>query len=163
MQISRLYTGDEAVSPVIGVILMVAITVILAAVIGAFTLSFGSQADRQNPQVKWSFSFEDNFDGGPDTGFDERVTVTHDGGNSVDVSRLHIAGVSADDSSYSLSLVSGELSAGDQFIIYDNGEVGGAPTPPNPDDSWGSGDTLYIVWTSEDGKSSMTIGEYEVP
>ena len=33
---------DEAVSPVIGVILMVAITVILAAVIGTFVLNLGS-------------------------------------------------------------------------------------------------------------------------
>jgi len=33
---------DRAVSPVIGVILMVAITVILAAVIGAFVLDLGS-------------------------------------------------------------------------------------------------------------------------
>jgi len=35
-------TDDRAVSPVIGVILMVAITVILAAVIGAFVLDLGS-------------------------------------------------------------------------------------------------------------------------
>ena len=35
-------TGEDAVSPVIGVILMVAITVILAAVIGAFVFGMGS-------------------------------------------------------------------------------------------------------------------------
>ncbi len=34
--------GEDAVSPVIGVILMVAITVILAAVIGAFVFGMGS-------------------------------------------------------------------------------------------------------------------------
>jgi flagellin-like protein len=37
--------SDRAVSPVIGVILMVAITVILAAVIGAFVLDIGNQSD----------------------------------------------------------------------------------------------------------------------
>jgi flagellin-like protein len=37
--------GDRAVSPVIGVILMVAITVILAAVIGAFVLEIGDQQE----------------------------------------------------------------------------------------------------------------------
>ena len=39
--------GDqqEAVSPVIGVILMVAITVILAAVIGTFVLGLGDQVE----------------------------------------------------------------------------------------------------------------------
>ena len=40
--------SDRAVSPVIGVILMVAITVILAAVIGTFVLGLGdSLADSQ--------------------------------------------------------------------------------------------------------------------
>jgi len=44
MNIKTLFNTDEdrAVSPVIGVILMVAITVILAAVIGAFVLDLGS-------------------------------------------------------------------------------------------------------------------------
>jgi flagellin-like protein len=37
--------GERAVSPVIGVILMVAITVILAAVIGAFVLEIGDQQE----------------------------------------------------------------------------------------------------------------------
>jgi flagellin-like protein len=42
--------NDEAVSPVIGVILMVAITVILAAVIAAFV--FGMGAPTKAPQVQ---------------------------------------------------------------------------------------------------------------
>ncbi|PSP81540.1 type IV pilin [Halobacteriales archaeon QS_1_68_20] len=46
---------DRAVSPVIGVILMVAITVILAAVIGTFVLDLGDSVD-QNPQAAVSFS-----------------------------------------------------------------------------------------------------------
>ncbi|ELZ08041.1 hypothetical protein C478_18507 [Natrinema thermotolerans DSM 11552] len=50
--------GDEserAVSPVIGVILMVAITVILAAVIAAFVLDLG-QGQSANPQAGYSTS-----------------------------------------------------------------------------------------------------------
>lgn len=42
---SQFKQDDDAVSPVIGVILMVAITVILAAVIGTFVLDLGSQVD----------------------------------------------------------------------------------------------------------------------
>ncbi|MFT4892012.1 MAG: flagellin-like protein, partial [Halobacteriales archaeon] len=45
MNVKELFTDDDAVSPVIGVILMVAITVILAAVIGAFVLNIGSSQD----------------------------------------------------------------------------------------------------------------------
>ena len=39
MDMKKLFADDSAVSPVIGVILMVAITVILAAVIGSFVLN----------------------------------------------------------------------------------------------------------------------------
>ncbi len=46
---TRFGKNDEAVSPVIGVILMVAITVILAAVIAAFVFGMGPQ--KQAPQA----------------------------------------------------------------------------------------------------------------
>ena len=48
MKANRKFTRDEdAVSPVIGVILMVAITVILAAVIAAFVFGMGSSLSKQ--------------------------------------------------------------------------------------------------------------------
>ncbi|WP_276254599.1 type IV pilin N-terminal domain-containing protein [Halomontanus rarus] len=47
--------SERAVSPVIGVILMVAITVILAAVIAAFVLDLG-QSTGANPQAAVTFS-----------------------------------------------------------------------------------------------------------
>ena len=47
--------SDRAVSPVIGVILMVAITVILAATIGAFVLGFTDQ-NQTTPRAGVSFS-----------------------------------------------------------------------------------------------------------
>jgi flagellin-like protein len=43
MSFEKLFGDDRGVSPVIGVILMVAITVILAAVIGTFVLGLGDQ------------------------------------------------------------------------------------------------------------------------
>jgi flagellin-like protein len=50
---------NRAVSPVIGVILMVAITVILAAVIGAFVLEIG---DQQETAPKTSFDIQEEVD-----------------------------------------------------------------------------------------------------
>lgn len=46
MQLTNLFADDRAVSPVIGVILMVAITVILAAVIGTFVLGLGDSVNK---------------------------------------------------------------------------------------------------------------------
>ena len=45
---------DDAVSPVVGVILMVAVTVILAAVIGSFVLDLGNNV-QANPQAGVTF------------------------------------------------------------------------------------------------------------
>jgi len=47
MKANKFIKEEDAVSPVIGVILMVAITVILAAVIGAFVFGMGSSISRQ--------------------------------------------------------------------------------------------------------------------
>lgn len=47
LKIRELLDEDDAVSPVIGVILMVAITVILAAVIASFVLGLGGQQQTQ--------------------------------------------------------------------------------------------------------------------
>lgn len=65
---------DRAVSPVIGVILMVAITVILAAVIGAFVLGIGGDLDT-SAQV--SASITDT-----DTG-EQNITLEHQGGDTL--------------------------------------------------------------------------------
>jgi flagellin-like protein len=55
-ELNEFVSGDSrAVSPVIGVILMVAITVILAAVIGTFVLGLGDSV-QQNAQAGVSFS-----------------------------------------------------------------------------------------------------------
>ena len=52
MELKNLFQTDDdrAVSPVIGVILMVAITVILAAVIGTFVLGLGEEVE-SNPSA----------------------------------------------------------------------------------------------------------------
>jgi flagellin-like protein len=60
-QLNKLRTeSDRAVSPVIGVILMVAITVILAAVIGAFVLEIGDQ-QQTAPSVSFTTEQQDAY------------------------------------------------------------------------------------------------------
>jgi len=52
--------GDRGVSPVSGVILMVAITVILAAVIASFVLGLGDQTNETAPNVNFNGEFNDS-------------------------------------------------------------------------------------------------------
>ena len=82
MKPSNLFkTDDRAVSPVIGVILMVAITVILAAVIGTFVLGLGDQLGDSAPQA--SFTIDGN-----DT---NSINITKTGGQSIDGSDLALS------------------------------------------------------------------------
>ena len=65
---------NRAVSPVIGVILMVAITVILAAVIGTFVLGLGDSLGDNQPTAQLSVDIDE------DAG---NITVEHNGGDAI--------------------------------------------------------------------------------
>ena len=80
----HLIKEEEAVSPVIGVILMVAITVILAAVIGAFVFGMGGSLKKtymvgvtatQTDSTKVDVTFQ----GGPDANLVHYMNVSIDG------------------------------------------------------------------------------------
>lgn len=75
--------SERAVSPVIGVILMVAITVILAAVIGSFVLGIGGDLE-QTPQTQLSVTATENGSSSID------INVSHDGGDSLTGSNLRL-------------------------------------------------------------------------
>jgi flagellin-like protein len=99
----------RAISPVIGVILMVAITVILSAVIGSFVLLIGDQSEAA-PAASFETSqgeryYDSNFHPGDDVGggpLDDRmrsndcdanlttVTITHMGGDTLDISNTNL-------------------------------------------------------------------------
>ena len=84
MKPSNLFNSDDrAVSPVIGVILMVAITVILAAVIGTFVLGLGDSLGDSQPTAQLSVSIDDT------TG-DGELTVEHSGGDPIEADSVRI-------------------------------------------------------------------------
>ena len=85
MDLKKLFTDERAVSPVIGVILMVAITVILAAVIGAFVLGIGGD---QNATPQASISLDADAGDGSD---DSTVTIGHNGGQTLQVDELQLS------------------------------------------------------------------------
>ena len=85
MKANRKFSKDEeAVSPVIGVILMVAITVILAAVIAAFVFGMGSTLQKQylvtaSATQTESDTVQVTFTGGPDAESVRYLNVSIDG------------------------------------------------------------------------------------
>jgi len=89
MQLKRFVTDDNAVSPVIGVILMVAITVILASVIGTFVLGLGGGLDNDAPQMSFDFRYTE--------GTNDELEVMFEAGNPVDAERLSLVVTGASD------------------------------------------------------------------
>ncbi len=83
----KLRGNEEAVSPVIGVILMVAITVILAAVIAAFVFGMGSDVGVTKTVAVSSKLTGDGivltFNGGPDLPTLRSLTITINGKDGV--------------------------------------------------------------------------------
>ena len=80
MDLKKLFTDERAVSPVIGVILMVAITVILAAVIGAFVLGIGGDQE-STPQASISLDLDPDADSDGDVA----VEIAHNGGQTLEL------------------------------------------------------------------------------
>jgi flagellin-like protein len=147
-----LLTDDDAVSPVIGVVLMVAVTVILSAAVGAFVLDIGNAVTEQTPTTAIAFE-TDVGTGSPDS-----VRMRHNGGDSLEVSALlvSIGGQTAweagsvpagSTSKFAVggSNWAGTVTSGDVLVIdeVNNGNL-------NP------GMTVQVVW--QDGRRSSVLG-----
>jgi flagellin-like protein len=136
MKLNELFADDDAVSPVIGVILMVAITVILAAVIGTFVLGLGSEV-QETPAAQFTFD---------ETGSNS-ITITHDGGDPIDATNMEVTGAGVSDDACSTA---GEWAGDSEVDAGDSCDV-----------SPSSDGTIRVTWTSADGSTSDTLATYD--
>ncbi|MFC7227738.1 type IV pilin N-terminal domain-containing protein [Salinirubellus salinus] len=142
MDIKNIFTDEDAVSPVIGVILMVAITVILAAVIGTFVLGLGDQVQNNAPQATFSFDYN-NFDGS-----DGSVVVTHDGGDTFNSENTQSLTVNADGSEIGdFNVATNDISAGDSATTS----------------AISGGTEVRVIWTSANGGNTATVASGTTP
>ena len=137
MNVKELFTDDDAVSPVIGVILMVAITVILAAVIGAFVLNIGGSQESA-PQVSWDWQDKSN-----------NVVLRHGGGDKVkNPSQISITGDVSNLKLTDSGNVTDAMSAGDEWWLTSS-ELSGTTG------------TLELIWESSDGSDSQILNTHD--
>jgi flagellin-like protein len=138
MQLKKLLSDDDAVSPVIGVILMVAITVILAAVIATFVLGLGDQVSETAPQASFSFDYDSTAG---------HVNITHSGGASLEPDRVDVvvtgggSPVNADWGGVS------KITAGDSTSV----------------DNAGDSTEIRVTWSSSTGEQSATLADWAGP
>jgi len=140
MKLKQLFTDDSAVSPVIGVILMVAITVILAAVIGTFVLNLGQGINQSAPQASFGFDYNGTTN----------VTVTHQTGDSIPGNQLNVT-------------ASGGLTWDPDNSEYWTGTVDAGTSIEKTPDSDFSGETIRVVWSSQNGENSATLSQSTAP
>jgi flagellin-like protein len=132
-----LLADDDAVSPVIGVILMVAITVILAAVIGAFVLGLGG-GQSKTPQASWEWETGSTLGTAcTDASGSTDVSVTHQGGDQLESDNLELGSTDCTDGA--------TISAGSSL---------------HTDAS--SGSTVNLVWVSPSSSDTSILSSFDV-
>ncbi len=150
---------DRGVSPVIGVILMVAITVILAAVIGTFVLNLGGELSSA-PQAQ--LSAEDASDGASSVadGTDANlIEINHGGGDQIPEGEYSIRVQTPPSSTFETLLEGGSPST----FEYDG--VSGLAVRVNDDadpGDLGVGDQVFIDVSNSAGTSEDLSGEWQV-
>jgi flagellin-like protein len=145
MNLRSLFTDDGAVSPVIGVILMVAITVILAAVIAAFVLGIGS-TQSSPPQITFDYNYDSNAG---------ELTITHVSGDEFFTDRITFQGegIASNDLGSTWTSSKAGLTSNTQVT------AGGSVTIGITDKEF----EIELVWTADDDEESSVISENSGP
>jgi len=122
---------DRGVSPVIGVILMVAITVILAAVIGTFVLGLGDSLE-QAPQAQLDAEYDSD---------ETTIVINHNGGDALtegDVT-ITVEDSGGDHTADPITWTDNELTVGETLVVGDSsvstGETYSVTVVHNPSES----------------------------
>lgn len=146
--------ADRGVSPTVGVTLMVAIVVVLAAVIAMMALGF--QDRLQDPSPQGGFTTEVNHDGDGNAG-KPYFELTYEAGPTADPSRIIIKDSSGNSVTWKdVWTTSGDVRASEYIHIDGFGSDGALNHVCN------EGQTFYIIHQNEAGETIVTI-EYEIP
>lgn len=148
-------SADRSVSPVIGIVLLVGGTVLLAAVVGPFILSTTSGVGDDTPTVDLRFAYSEDVDfesedtygtSGDAAGADGLLTITLEDGDQLEANRVTVAGGAS----------GGQLSDGS----YSDGDtlgVGDAVTV------WvNRSDQIDVLWNDESEDQSKILDTFTV-
>ena len=158
---------ERAVSPVIGVILMVAITVILAAVIGAFVLQLGDSVSQTAPQASIGVDDTDVSS--------NSIVLRHSGGDTIEWDETNLIVEKEDNASVAWDgSASGAFETADEVNVStqnannsDNATIKTGPGSVDPADSPDSSPFTFtaderITITMIDRQSGEIIFEREI-
>lgn len=122
---------SRGVSSVIGVLLLIAVTVVLATVVATFAFDIGSDSTNDAPKVSWEY----DYNGGD-------IQATHESGDELVKESLSVEGTCA----------AGSISPPDPVTSGDTITIG--------DDCDPSGETIQIIWNDPETDNSAILGEF---
>lgn len=137
--LQRLVDDITGVTPVIGVILMVAVTVIIAAVIGSTALGLGDEVSETPPTAQIEITTVDDYHVESERGVEtevKAVVIEHTGGDNIDVDNLDVQTNGENLYSY--------LEYGDKDH-NDNGYPGHVPPFYKIDTEFTAGDEVVLI------------------
>jgi flagellin-like protein len=143
MDVGGLLTDERAVAPVVATVLMVAITVVVAALVGGVVLGVGERVDSA-PQTSFAFDFDASA---------TEVDVRHRGGDRIEVGGNANRVLVTSSAGPSATWIGG--GSGNQTIAVTD-------TMENVDYG-ASGATVRVVWEDVDNESSATLAQEEAP
>lgn len=138
---------ERAVSPVIGVILMIAITVIMAAVIATLVFDLGDGLGDTAPTT--SVGTSTNSDWEPDDGPEDLVYLTHESGDTMDMDEIAVV-IRDDDGAETARLNEGnEWKTDDDDAWLEIGGNSAAGNEIDGDETFGAGATIDVYVDAE--------------
>lgn len=133
----------RAVAPVLGIVMMVAIAVSLAAVVGLSAFGVADEIADVGP----SASFEYDYDYDEGWGDGDSITITHAAGDEIRADRIEIEIQGADTIPGEEVFDDEVVTAGSSATIdYETGNEG---------ENWSGGSTIRIVWQGSAGETSV--------
>ena len=139
MKVTKLFTTDErAVSPVVGVALLIAIAVILAAVIGAVVLGLGT-GGVDTPTAQLQLDHDDE---------NQNATVNHNGGEPLNADEIVVA-----------------INGTADFELEDDLTAGGSVRIMQDDTDYATvqeDDEVVILWEDPNSDSESVLERFDV-
>lgn len=146
MRRNRFRPGDDAVSPVVGVVLLVGIAVLLTTSVGVFVLGFGP--GESPPETEMQMYQEDG---------NVTITVVRPAGLERQNIEIRANGTAACVDASSEWLDSNSLDRADTATVYGPDTASCSTGTPLP-----TGTNIRVVWESPGGGRSEIVAEHEV-
>jgi FlaG/FlaF family flagellin (archaellin) len=169
MELRQLVRGEQAVSQVVGVVLMVGITVLLAATAGSFFLGLTNDKQTTSPRVAITTDYDASSASPPE----ESLKLTHESGDTVQADRVdvvvkgaEVSGSTVDERYTWAELASSgpdEVAAG-MAVEVDRNTL---KAPGDPSVAYGElslrDATVKVIWTNPDDGQTFVLGDWAGP